>query len=188
MHSRCAALPAVPPWLPQVCSSPTCAARGSLLDEVAQLAVADEGALGVLALAVQADVGVEVALVHICRTEPTVAHPEEPGVALGTQGGAGTAPGHSQGLTNAGLHVQGCHEAVEAQAAVLAGDVGALPPVTDVGIVLTLINICREEATENTAGTGGTQRIRSMRSKSQIVSGWQSKIINPGKSLLWKGF
>lgn len=49
----------------------TCAARGSLLDKVSQLAVADEGALGVLAVAVEADVWVQVALVHIWPDEDT---------------------------------------------------------------------------------------------------------------------
>lgn len=107
--------------------------------------MADEGALGVLTLSMQADVGVEVTFVHICRTKPTMGHPKDPGVALGTGCRAETCPGHSQGLTNAGLHVQGCHEPVEAEAPVLPGDVGALPPVTDVRIILTLINICTEE-------------------------------------------
>ncbi len=43
----------------------TCAARGSLLDKVSQLTVADEGAFGVLAVAVETDVWVQVTLVHI---------------------------------------------------------------------------------------------------------------------------
>lgn len=43
----------------------TCAACGSLFDKVSQLTVADEGALGVLAVAVEADVWVQVTLVHI---------------------------------------------------------------------------------------------------------------------------
>ncbi len=43
----------------------TCAARGSLFDKVSQLTVADEGAFGVLAVTVEADVWVQVTLVHI---------------------------------------------------------------------------------------------------------------------------
>lgn len=43
----------------------TCAARGSLLDKVSQLTVADEGAFGVLTVAVETDVRVQVTLVHI---------------------------------------------------------------------------------------------------------------------------
>lgn len=49
----------------------TCAARGSFLDKVSQLTVADEGALGVLAVAVEADVWVQVALVHIWPDQDT---------------------------------------------------------------------------------------------------------------------
>lgn len=59
----------------------TCAACGSFLDKVSQLTVADEGALGVLAVAVEADVWVQVALVHIWPDEDTlelsVADPRE---------------------------------------------------------------------------------------------------------------
>lgn len=44
----------------------TCAACGALVDKIAQLAVADEGAFGVLTVAVEADVWVQVTLVHIC--------------------------------------------------------------------------------------------------------------------------
>lgn len=43
----------------------TCAASGSLLDNVTQLAVADERAFGVLAVAVETDVWVQVTFVHI---------------------------------------------------------------------------------------------------------------------------
>lgn len=43
----------------------TCAARGSLFDKVSQLTVADEGAFGVLAVAMETDVWVQIALVHI---------------------------------------------------------------------------------------------------------------------------
>lgn len=43
----------------------TCAARGALVHKVAQLTVADEGAFGVLAVAVETDVRVQVTLVHI---------------------------------------------------------------------------------------------------------------------------
>lgn len=43
----------------------TCAAGGSLLDKVSQLTVADERAFGVLAVAVETDVWVQVTLVHI---------------------------------------------------------------------------------------------------------------------------
>lgn len=49
----------------------TCAACGSFLDKVSQLTVADEGALCVLAVAVEADVWVQVALVHIWPDEET---------------------------------------------------------------------------------------------------------------------
>lgn len=85
-----------------------CAACGSLLDEVAQLAVADEGALCVFTLAVQADVRVEITFIHV----------------------------------NTSLHVQGCHEAIEAEAAILPRDVSTLPTITDVWIILTFVNIC----------------------------------------------
>lgn len=44
----------------------TCAACGALVDKIAQLTVADEGAFGVLAVAVETDVWVQVTLVHIC--------------------------------------------------------------------------------------------------------------------------
>lgn len=50
---------------------PTCAACGSLLDKVAQLAVTDEGALCVFTLAMQADVRVEVTFIHVCRRKRT---------------------------------------------------------------------------------------------------------------------
>lgn len=53
-------------WL-QVWRALTCAACGSLLDKVAQLAVTDEGALCVFTLAMQADVGVKITFIHICR-------------------------------------------------------------------------------------------------------------------------
>lgn len=53
-------------WL-QVWHALTCAACGSLLDKVAQLAVTDEGALCVFTLAMQADVGVKITFIHICR-------------------------------------------------------------------------------------------------------------------------
>ena len=43
----------------------TCAARGSLLDKVSQLTVADEGAFCVLTVAVETDVWVQVTLIHI---------------------------------------------------------------------------------------------------------------------------
>lgn len=43
----------------------TCAARGALVHKIAQLTVADEGAFGVLAVAVETDVRVQVTLVHI---------------------------------------------------------------------------------------------------------------------------
>lgn len=43
----------------------TCAARGSLLDKVSQLTVAYEGAFGVLAVAVETDVLVQITLIHI---------------------------------------------------------------------------------------------------------------------------
>lgn len=43
----------------------TCAARGSLLDKVSQLTVADEGAFRVLAVTVETDVLVQITLVHI---------------------------------------------------------------------------------------------------------------------------
>ena len=46
------------------------------------------------------------------------------------------------GLTDAGPHVHGGHEAVVAEAAVLSWDVGALASVTDVRSVLTLIDVC----------------------------------------------
>lgn len=85
-----------------------CAACGSLLDKVAQLAVTDEGALCVFTLAMQADVGVKITFIHI----------------------------------NASLHVQGCHEAIKAEAAIFPRDVCALPAITDVWIILTFINIC----------------------------------------------
>lgn len=44
-------------------------------------------------------------------------------------------------LTNASLHVQGCHEAIKAEAAIFPRDVCALPAITDVWIILTFINI-----------------------------------------------
>lgn len=44
----------------------TGAARGPLPDDVTQLAVADKGTLCVLAVPLEADVGVQVTLVHIC--------------------------------------------------------------------------------------------------------------------------
>ena len=56
------------PWCVWVCACVcvcTCAACGSLLDKVSQLTVADEGAFGVLAVAVETDVWVQVTLVHI---------------------------------------------------------------------------------------------------------------------------
>lgn len=43
----------------------TCAARGALIYKIAQLTVADEGAFGVLAVAMETDVWVQVTLVHI---------------------------------------------------------------------------------------------------------------------------
>lgn len=49
----------------------TCAARGSLLDKVSQLTVADERAFGVLAVAVETDVWVQVTLVHIWADRDT---------------------------------------------------------------------------------------------------------------------
>lgn len=49
----------------------TCAARGSFLDKVSQLTVTDEGALRVLAVAVEADVWVQVALVYIWPDKDT---------------------------------------------------------------------------------------------------------------------
>ena len=48
-----------------VCATRTCTACRSLFDKVPQLTVADEGALGVLAVAMETDVWVEVTLVHI---------------------------------------------------------------------------------------------------------------------------
>lgn len=45
----------------------TCAARRPLAHGVAHVAVADEGALGVLAVAAQADVGVQLTLVHVWK-------------------------------------------------------------------------------------------------------------------------
>lgn len=44
-------------------------------------------------------------------------------------------------LTHAGAHVHGGHKAVETEAAVLSGDVGALTTITDIWSVLTLINV-----------------------------------------------
>lgn len=68
----------------QVWPFPTCAARGSLLDEVAQLAVTDEGALRVFALAVQADVRVEITFIHIWKRKSTcLEHHKNHGMALG---------------------------------------------------------------------------------------------------------
>lgn len=51
----------------------TCAARCADLDGVAHVAVADEGALGVLTLPEHAQVGIQLTLVHICRRK-TRAH------------------------------------------------------------------------------------------------------------------
>lgn len=45
-------------------------------------------------------------------------------------------------LTDTGPHVHGRHEPIEAEAAVLPGDVGALAPVTDVRVILALIDVC----------------------------------------------
>lgn len=42
-----------------------CAARGTLFDEVSQLTVADERALGVLTVTMETDVRVQVTLIHI---------------------------------------------------------------------------------------------------------------------------
>lgn len=47
----------------------TCAACGALPDGVTQVAVADEGASGVLALPTQADVWVELALINVFKTK-----------------------------------------------------------------------------------------------------------------------
>lgn len=44
----------------------TRASRGSLLDKVSKLTVTDEGAFGVLTVAVETNVWVQIALVHIC--------------------------------------------------------------------------------------------------------------------------
>lgn len=52
----------------------TCAARRSLAHGVAHVAVADEGALGVLAVAAQADVGVQVTLVHVWKQRERKRH------------------------------------------------------------------------------------------------------------------
>lgn len=68
----------------QVWPVPTCAARGSLLDKVAQLAVTDEGALRVFTLAVQADIRVEITFIHIWKRKSTcLEHHKNHGMTLG---------------------------------------------------------------------------------------------------------
>lgn len=47
-------------------------------------------------------------------------------------------------LTDAGPHVHGGHEAVIAEAAELAGHVGALASVTHVRGLLTLVDVCQK--------------------------------------------
>ena len=44
-------------------------------------------------------------------------------------------------FTYTGPHVHGGHEAVVAEAAVLSRDVGALASVTDVRVLLTLVDV-----------------------------------------------
>lgn len=134
---------------------PTCAACGSLLDKVAQLAVTDEGALCVFTLAVQADVRVEITFIHICRRKRACFEHHKDHVLTLHQASASLLPSipqqpcgtvlmcpeHSYVLTNTSLHVQGCHEAIEAEAAILPRDVSTLSTITDVWIILTFINI-----------------------------------------------
>lgn len=139
-------------WL-HVWRALTCAACGSLLDKVAQLAVTDEGALCVFTLAVQADVRVKITFIHICRRRriyfehhnnhiPTLGHASASLSATAAyRSSAGIYPGHSLVLTDASFHVQGCHEAIKAEAAILPRDVCALSTITDVWIILTFINI-----------------------------------------------
>lgn len=50
-------------------------------------------------------------------------------------------------LTDTRPHVDGGHEAVVAQAAVLPGDVGALASVADVGSFLTLVDVWHKRQT-----------------------------------------
>lgn len=54
-----------------------CATRGSLLDKVSQLTVADEGAFGVLTVTVETDVWVQITLIYI-DTGPHVHRSHEP--------------------------------------------------------------------------------------------------------------
>lgn len=87
----------------------------------------------------ETDVGVQFALVDIWGRANLSER-----CLLGGPTGVVLAGGRSS-LTDAGPHVHGGHEAVEAKAAVLPRDVGALPTVADVRRVLALIDVCERQ-------------------------------------------